>query len=78
MKCALTVQVVEAMKCVLTVQVAEAMKCALTVQVAEAMKCAYIILVMAGYWMTEALPLPITSMIPMVRILRLYIVHPLL
>jgi hypothetical protein len=47
------------------------MKCNLTVQVAEAMKCAYIILVMAGYWMTEALPLPITSMIPMVRNLRL-------
>jgi hypothetical protein len=66
------------MKCALTVQVVEVMKlmCALTVQVTEAMKCAYIILVMAGYWMTEALPLPITSMIPMVRNLRLYTVHP--
>ena len=32
----------------------------------EAMKCAYLILLMAVYWMTEALPLPITSMIPMV------------
>ncbi len=74
----LTVQVAEAMKCALTVQVAEAMKCSLTVQVAEAMKCAYIILVMAGYWMTEALPLPITSMIPMVRNFRLNTVHPFL
>ena len=33
----------------------------------EAMKCAYLILLMALYWMTEALPLPITSMIPMVQ-----------
>ena len=32
----------------------------------EAMKCAYLILLMAIYWMTEALPLPITSMIPLV------------
>ena len=32
----------------------------------EALKCAYLILLMAVYWMTEALPLPITSMLPMV------------
>ena len=30
------------------------------------MKCAYLIVLMATYWMTEAMPLPITSMIPMV------------
>jgi len=35
-------------------------------QVGEALKCAYTILLMAVYWMTEALPLPITSMMPMV------------
>ena len=35
-------------------------------KVVEAMKCAYLIMLMAVYWMTEALPLPITSMIPMV------------
>jgi len=35
-------------------------------QTLEALKCAYLILLMATYWMTEALPLPITSMIPMV------------
>ena len=35
-------------------------------QKVEALKCAYLILLMAVYWMTEALPLPITSMIPMV------------
>jgi len=35
-------------------------------QTLEALKCAYLILLMALYWMTEALPLPITSMIPMV------------
>ncbi|XP_023326559.1 solute carrier family 13 member 2 [Eurytemora carolleeae] len=34
----------------------------------EAMKCAYVILLMATYWMTEALPLPITSMIPVVAL----------
>lgn len=28
--------------------------------------CGYIILIMAIYWMTEALPLPITSLIPVV------------
>ena len=32
------------------------------------MKCAYLIVLMATYWMTEAMPLPITSMIPMVTI----------
>ena len=35
-------------------------------QLLEAMKCAYLIVLMATYWMTEAMPLPITSMIPMV------------
>jgi len=35
-------------------------------QTLEALKCAYMIVLMAVYWMTEALPLPITSMIPMV------------
>ena len=37
-------------------------------QLLEAMKCAYLIVLMATYWMTEAMPLPITSMIPMVTI----------
>lgn len=32
----------------------------------EEMRCAYVVLLMAAYWMTEALPLPITSLIPMV------------
>lgn len=32
----------------------------------EEMRCAYVVLLMAIYWMTEALPLPITSLIPMV------------
>merc|ERR1719394_495760 len=32
----------------------------------EALRCAYTILLMAVFWMTEAMPLPITSMIPMV------------
>jgi di/tricarboxylate transporter len=32
----------------------------------EPMVCAYVLLVMAVYWMTEALPLPITSLIPIV------------
>ena len=36
-------------------------------QVGEALKCAYTILLMAAYWMTEALPLPITSLMPMVK-----------
>ena len=35
-------------------------------KIMEAMRCAYLIMLMAVYWMTEALPLPITSMIPMV------------
>ena len=35
-------------------------------QTTEALKCAYTIVLMGVYWMTEALPLPITSMIPMV------------
>ena len=34
----------------------------------EEMRCAYIVCVMAAYWMTEALPLPITSLIPMVAL----------
>ena len=43
-------------------------------QTIEALKCAYLILLMAVYWMTEALPLPITSMIPMVlHLLHLYV-----
>ena len=37
-------------------------------QTGEALSCLYTILLMAVYWMTEALPLPITSMIPMVKI----------
>ena len=39
-------------------------------QLLEAMKCAYLIVLMATYWMTEAMPLPITSMIPMVTIFQ--------
>ena len=35
-------------------------------EVGEALRCSYCILLMAVYWLTEALPLPITSMIPMV------------
>ena len=30
------------------------------------MRCAYVVCLMAVYWMTEALPLPVTSLIPMV------------
>ena len=29
-------------------------------------KCLYVVLMMAAYWVTEALPLPITSVIPIV------------
>lgn len=29
-------------------------------------KCMYVVLIMAAYWVTEALPLPVTSMIPIV------------
>ena len=32
----------------------------------EEMRCAYVVLLMSAYWMTEALPLPITSLMPMV------------
>ena len=32
----------------------------------EALKCGYIILLMILFWLTEALPLPVTAMIPMV------------
>merc|ERR1711899_339234 len=32
----------------------------------EEMRCAYVVLLMAAYWMTEALPIPVTSLIPMV------------
>ncbi|XP_066251962.1 protein I'm not dead yet-like [Euwallacea similis] len=31
-----------------------------------ALRCLYVVLLMAGYWVFEALPLPVTSMIPMV------------
>ena len=29
-------------------------------------QCGYVIIIMAIYWMTEALPLPVTSLIPVV------------
>ena len=32
----------------------------------EEMRCAYVALLMAVYWVSEALPLPVTSLIPMV------------
>jgi len=32
----------------------------------EEMRCAYVVLLMATYWMTEALPIAVTSLIPMV------------
>lgn len=32
----------------------------------KAYKCMYVVLIMSIYWVTEALPLPVTSMIPMV------------
>ncbi len=31
----------------------------------DSMKCLYLLLVMAWFWMTQALPLPITAMIPL-------------
>ena len=31
----------------------------------DAMRCAYVLIIMAAYWMTEPLPLPVTSLIPM-------------
>ena len=34
--------------------------------ISKAALCGYVILLMAIYWMTEALPLPITSLIPVV------------
>merc|ERR1711971_222625 len=37
----------------------------------EAFKCAYVMLIMATFWVTEALPLAITSLIP-VAILPLF------
>ena len=40
------------------------------------MKCAYLIVLMATYWMTEAMPLPITSMIPMVTTFQYVISVP--
>lgn len=30
------------------------------------LRCLYVVLLMAGYWVLEALPLPITSLIPMI------------
>ena len=32
----------------------------------EEMRCAYVALLMAVYWVTEALPLPVTALLPMV------------
>ena len=32
----------------------------------EEMRCAYVVVIMAVYWVTEALPLEVTSLIPMV------------
>eukprot|EP00094_Tigriopus_californicus_P006409 TCALIF_06173-PA protein Name:"Similar to SLC13A3 Solute carrier family 13 member 3 (Homo sapiens)" AED:0.13 eAED:0.13 QI:20/0.83/0.57/1/0.66/0.57/7/149/576 len=29
-------------------------------------RCGYVVIIMAGYWVTEALPLPVTSLIPIV------------
>ena len=37
----------------------------------QAFKCAYVMLIMATFWVTEALPLAITSLIP-VAILPLF------
>ncbi len=34
----------------------------------EEMRCAYVALIMAIYWVSEALPLPVTSLIPMVAL----------
>lgn len=31
-----------------------------------ALRCLYVVLLMAGFWVFEALPLPVTSLIPMV------------
>jgi di/tricarboxylate transporter len=31
-------------------------------------QCGYTIMIMAIYWMTEALPLPVTSLIPVVAL----------
>ena len=33
-------------------------------QNASAFKCAYVMLIMATYWVTEAMPLAITSLLP--------------
>ena len=32
----------------------------------EEMRCAYVVMIMAIYWVSEALPLEVTSLIPMV------------
>jgi len=34
----------------------------------EAMRCAFLILLMVVFWLTEALPLPVTSMLPMIAL----------
>ena len=44
---------------------------ALTFIFLQAFKCAYVMLLMATFWVTEALPLAITSLIP-VAILPLF------
>ena len=36
----------------------------LFLQNASAFKCAYVMLIMATYWVTEAMPLAITSLLP--------------
>jgi sodium-dependent dicarboxylate transporter 2/3/5 len=32
----------------------------------QAMQCAYVMLLMAAFWVTEALPLAITSLLPVI------------
>lgn len=37
-----------------------------TIDTSPAYRCMYVVLIMSMYWVTEAIPLPITSMLPMV------------